>query len=115
MKPFSSQWPPVMPIACAAVCMRGPITQPSLIALRIAMSSKFGAPTLRIDVKPAISVLRTLRDAEDRAERVDVADGGVVAGRIAERAADDVRVRVDEAGQQRRVAEIDGARAGRNR
>ena len=54
-------------------------------------------------------------DAEDRAERIKVAHGRVVAGRIAERAADDVRVRVDEAGQQRRVAELDRSRAGGNR
>ena len=78
------------------------------------MSSKFGAPTLRIDVKPAISVLRTLPTPRIAPNESTSRTAGVVAGRIAERAADDVRVRVDESGEQRRVAEVDGARAGRD-
>src|ERR1044071_4795038 len=44
LNPFSSQCPPVMPMACPAYCMRGPETKPSFTALRSAMSSKFGAP-----------------------------------------------------------------------
>src|SRR5438067_7497955 len=57
--PFSSQCPPVMPIAWPAVSMRGPIVQPSLMALRKAMSSKRPeAPTLRTLVNPAIRVSR---------------------------------------------------------
>ena len=80
LNPFSSQWPPVMPSECAAVCMRGPTTQPSLIALRSAMSSKFAAPRLRMVVKPAISVARALPTPQDGAERVDVAHRGVIAG-----------------------------------
>ena len=53
-----------------------------------------------------------VRDAEDRAVGVVVLDNGEIGHRVAERAADDVRVRVDEPGQQRRVAEVD-ARARR--
>ena len=79
------------------------------------MSSKFGAPTLRIVVKPPSSVFCGVGHAEDRAERLVVAHRGVGRLRVAELAADDVRVRVDESGQERRVAEVDDARAGGNR
>src|SRR5215831_4360699 len=96
-----------MPIACAAVCIRGPITQPSLIALRIAMSSKFAAPRLRMDVKPASSVVRTFTTPR-------IAAKASTSRTLWSSAADDVRVRVDEAGKQCRVAEIHGTCACRD-
>ena len=55
---FSSQCPPVIPSNGPLTCMCGPGTCPALIASRRSTSTNPLAPTLRTEVKPAISVVR---------------------------------------------------------
>jgi hypothetical protein len=64
--------------------------------------------------EPRHERLPRVRHAEDGAVSGVVAHEGVVALGIGERAADDVDVRVDEPGQERRVAEVDHAGARRD-
>src|SRR5688500_15014883 len=52
-------------------------------------------------------------DAQDCAEAVEVAHASVVAARVTERATDDVRMCIDESGQQRSIAKVDPPRTSR--
>src|SRR5687768_15161372 len=52
-------------------------------------------------------------DAEDCAEAVEVAHAGVVGAWVTQRATDNVRMCIDESGQQCSVAQVDPPRTGR--
>ena len=85
------------------VTMRGPASLPSSIAWRRPTSFQASAPTLRTVVKPASSVRLRVRHRQHRPEAVVELQAGVAAvGRVAV----EVHVHVDQAGQQRHVAQV---------
>ena len=111
MKPFSSQWPPVMPIAWPAFSIRGPGTTTVVDRLAQRHVVEVGRADVANARESGEQRLARVRDADERRVARDSLATAIVAERIGERAPDDVRVRVDEAGQQRRVAEVDRLRA----
>ena len=84
--------------------MRGPGTRPAAIASRSATSAKSRLPRSRTVVKPGEQRLACVRDALDRGARRRLRE--ILVRRLF-LPAREVHVRVDQARQQRHVAEID--------
>ena len=111
LRPELSSWPPLMSMALQLMRMRGPGMRPLLMALRTATSAQPApsVPMSRSAVKPAMRSALAGRGGDERALGDGLFDGleGFVAG-----VEEEMHVRVDEAGHERGVAEVDDLRAG---
>ena len=88
---------------------------PALMELRSPTSMKSDEPTSRTVVKPAITVLRALAVARIACSEIGrCSESRALAVVIGIEIVGQMRVRVDEAGKQRGIAQIDDGGAGRS-